>query len=111
MASLLSQSTGRRHLTVARRIHQRKRIDASLATEVKEVVAGVTKMAEHSQLGDGACECDFGKNLCRWKVRLVAIMKKASDALVAEHGALLADATKQVDELTDQLFSFRFSAV
>ena len=39
------------------------------------------------------------------------IMKKASDALMAKHGALLAGATKQIDELTDQLFSLPLSAV
>ena len=45
MASLFSEGTGRQHLAVARRIYQQKAIDACLATEVKEVVAGVTKMA------------------------------------------------------------------
>ena len=49
----------------------------------------------------------FGKNLCRWQSRLVTTTKKASD----KHGALVADATKQIDELADQLFSFRLSAV
>ena len=41
----------------------------------------------------------------------LTITQKASDSLMAERGALVAEATKQVGELADQLFGLRFSVV
>ena len=73
-------------------------IDPSLATEVKDVVAGVTKLARESP------------NAHNFEMELT-ITQKASDALMAEHGALVAEAKKQIGELADQLFGLLFSAV
>ena len=101
---------------MARRIHQRKAIDASLAAEVKEVVASVTNLAREfpndHNLETGLVNATFfDTKLCSWKTRLVTITKTASDALMAEHGALVAESTKQMGELADQLFGLRFSVV
>ena len=96
MASLFSQGAGRQHLAVAWRVHQRKAIDASLATEVKEVLPGVTQMAREFRNTHNLEMGLVNATSCRWNVRL---------------GALLAGVTRQMDELTDQLFSLRVSAV